>query len=77
MRVSFIVPTFNEASTVLDVLERVQALELEKQIVVVDDGSTDGAGSCSPSGRQPIPSTSSSTSPTAARGRRSGPASHT
>jgi glycosyltransferase involved in cell wall biosynthesis len=43
MRVSFIVPTFNEASTVLDVLERVQALELEKQIVVVDDGSIDGS----------------------------------
>jgi glycosyltransferase involved in cell wall biosynthesis len=43
MRVSFIVPTFNEASTVLDVLARVQALEVEKQIVVVDDGSTDGS----------------------------------
>ncbi len=42
MRVSFVIPAFNEAPTLIDVLERVEALELEKQIVVVDDGSTDG-----------------------------------
>ena len=41
-RVSFIVPAFNEAATIAAVLERVEALELEKQVVVVDDGSTDG-----------------------------------
>jgi glycosyltransferase involved in cell wall biosynthesis len=40
-RVSFIVPAYNEASTIADVLERVEALDLDKQIVVVDDGSTD------------------------------------
>ena len=44
MRVSFLIPAFDEASTILEVLERVDALELEKQIVVVDDGSTDGTG---------------------------------
>jgi glycosyltransferase involved in cell wall biosynthesis len=42
VRVSFVIPAFNEAPTLLDVLERVEALDLEKQIVVVDDGSTDG-----------------------------------
>jgi glycosyltransferase involved in cell wall biosynthesis len=42
LRVSFIVPVYNEVSTVAEVLERLSALELEKQIVVVDDGSTDG-----------------------------------
>jgi glycosyltransferase involved in cell wall biosynthesis len=42
MRVSFIVPAFNEESTVVEVLERVSALAVDKQIVVVDDGSTDG-----------------------------------
>jgi glycosyltransferase involved in cell wall biosynthesis len=42
MRVSFIVPAFNEAATIQQLLERVDALELQKQIVVVDDGSTDG-----------------------------------
>jgi glycosyltransferase involved in cell wall biosynthesis len=41
MRVSFIVPAYNEASSIGTVLERVDALDLEKQIVVVDDGSTD------------------------------------
>jgi glycosyltransferase involved in cell wall biosynthesis len=40
-RVSFIVPAYNEAATIGDVLERVAALEFDKQIVVVDDGSTD------------------------------------
>ena len=40
-RVSFIGPAYNEAATIADVLERVEALELEKQVVVVDDGSTD------------------------------------
>jgi glycosyltransferase involved in cell wall biosynthesis len=42
MRVSFIVPAFNEAATIGEVLERVHALDLEKQVIVVDDGSTDG-----------------------------------
>jgi len=42
VRVSFIVPAFNEESTVVEVLERVSALSLDIQIVVVDDGSTDG-----------------------------------
>jgi glycosyltransferase involved in cell wall biosynthesis len=42
VRVSFLVPAYNEAATIVDVLDRVAALELDKQIVVVDDGSTDG-----------------------------------
>ena len=42
MRVSFLVPVYNEAATVGEVLEQVDALPLDKQIVVVDDGSTDG-----------------------------------
>ena len=41
MRVSFIVPAFNEAATIEQVLERVDGLGLDRQIVVVDDGSTD------------------------------------
>jgi len=40
-RVSFIVPAFNEAATIGEVLERVAALDLDKQVIVVDDGSTD------------------------------------
>ena len=41
MRVSFIVPAYNEAATIGEVLARVEALEFDKQIVIVDDGSTD------------------------------------
>jgi glycosyltransferase involved in cell wall biosynthesis len=44
MRVSFLVPAYNEAATIAALLDAVWALEVEKQIVVVDDGSTDGTG---------------------------------
>jgi glycosyltransferase involved in cell wall biosynthesis len=40
-RVSFIVPAHNEASTIDEVLERIDRLPLDKQVIVVDDGSTD------------------------------------
>jgi glycosyltransferase involved in cell wall biosynthesis len=42
VRVSFLVPAYNEAATIVEVLDRVDALGLDKQFVVVDDGSTDG-----------------------------------
>lgn len=42
MRVSFIVPVYNEAETVGEVLRALDDLDLDHQIVVVDDGSTDG-----------------------------------
>jgi glycosyltransferase involved in cell wall biosynthesis len=44
VRVSFLVPAYNEAPTIVELLDRVSRLTLEKQIVVVDDGSTDGTG---------------------------------
>jgi len=44
MRVSFLVPAYNEAATIGPLLDAVWSLELDKQIVVVDDGSTDGTG---------------------------------
>jgi glycosyltransferase involved in cell wall biosynthesis len=42
MRVSFILPAYNEEATIAEVLHQVSELDIEKQIVVVDDGSTDG-----------------------------------
>jgi glycosyltransferase involved in cell wall biosynthesis len=44
VRVSFLVPAYNEAATIVELLDLVAALDLQKQIVVVDDGSTDGTG---------------------------------
>ena len=41
---SFLVPAYNEAATIEALLDAVWVLDLEKQIVVVDDGSTDGTG---------------------------------
>jgi glycosyltransferase involved in cell wall biosynthesis len=40
--VTFLIPVRNEQRTIEEVLERVDALPLEKQIIVIDDGSSDG-----------------------------------
>ncbi len=42
MKLSIIVPVFNERATILKVIQRVQQSPFEKEIIVVDDGSTDG-----------------------------------
>ena len=41
LRVAFIVPAYNEAGTIREVLDRIEALDLDRQVIVVDDGSTD------------------------------------
>jgi glycosyltransferase involved in cell wall biosynthesis len=43
MKISIIVPVYNEAATLQRVLDRVLALPLDKEVVVVDDGSTDAS----------------------------------
>jgi glycosyltransferase involved in cell wall biosynthesis len=42
MKVSFLIPAYNEARTIAELIERVSALPFEKELIVVDDGSTDG-----------------------------------
>ena len=41
MRVSFLIPAYNEAGTIGEVLGRIAALDLDVQVIVVDDGSSD------------------------------------
>ena len=41
-KLSVVVPVFNERETIEQVLQRIQAVEIDKEIVIVDDGSTDG-----------------------------------
>ncbi len=41
-RLSVIIPAYNESKTVLKVVESVLGLDISKQVIVVDDGSTDG-----------------------------------
>ncbi len=42
MRISFLIPAYNERGTILEVLDRIEALGLDRQLIVIDDGSTDG-----------------------------------
>lgn len=42
MKLSVIIPVFNEADNIREILRRVQAAKLAGEIIVVDDGSSDG-----------------------------------
>jgi glycosyltransferase involved in cell wall biosynthesis len=42
MRVSVVIPVYNERPTIEECLKRVRAVGLDKEILVVDDASTDG-----------------------------------
>jgi len=42
MKLSVVIPVYNEAGTVEEIVRRVEAVDLEKEIVLVDDCSTDG-----------------------------------
>ncbi|MDF1563916.1 MAG: glycosyltransferase family 2 protein [Deltaproteobacteria bacterium] len=41
-KLSVVMPAYNELATIDEILERVAAVPIEKEIIVVDDGSTDG-----------------------------------
>ena len=42
MKLSVIIPVFNEKATIAEVIDRVNRIPIETEIIVVDDGSTDG-----------------------------------
>ncbi len=42
MKLSIVIPCYNEKDTIQKILERVKASPLDKEIIIVDDGSTDG-----------------------------------
>ncbi len=42
MKLSVVIPCYNEARTIRTIIDRVRAVPFEKEIIVVDDGSTDG-----------------------------------
>jgi glycosyltransferase involved in cell wall biosynthesis len=41
MKLSVIIPVFNEENTIREILRRVEAVDIAKEIIVVNDGSTD------------------------------------
>ena len=42
MKLSIVIPAYNEASTIRVLLDRVLAVPWDKEVLIVDDGSTDG-----------------------------------
>src|SRR5689334_6054827 len=53
--VSLVVPSYNEARTIAEVVRRAVATDLRLEIVVVDDGSTDGTAELLESLRGEVP----------------------
>jgi glycosyltransferase involved in cell wall biosynthesis len=41
-QLSVVVPVYNERATIEEILRRIQAVDIEKEILIVDDASTDG-----------------------------------
>jgi glycosyltransferase involved in cell wall biosynthesis len=44
MKLSVVIPVYNEAATIAQLIERVRAVGLDTEIIVIDDCSTDGTG---------------------------------
>ena len=44
MKLSVLIPAYNEAPTVESLIRRVAAVDVDKEIIVVNDGSSDGTG---------------------------------
>ena len=42
MKISVVIPVYNEQATIAELIRRVAAVDIPKEIIVVDDGSTDG-----------------------------------
>ena len=40
--VSVVIPVYNERPTIEEIIRRVQAVGIDKEILIIDDGSTDG-----------------------------------
>lgn len=43
MKLSVVMPVYNESPTLKEIIERVMKVKMEKELIIVDDGSTDGS----------------------------------
>ncbi len=43
VKLSIVIPVYNEKATLLELVKRVEAVDYEKEIILVDDASTDGS----------------------------------
>ncbi len=42
MKISIVIPVYNEVKTIDEIIRRVQQVDLKKEVIIVDDGSIDG-----------------------------------
>ena len=42
MKLSIVIPVYNESETIYEIIKRVEAVNGDKEVIIVDDGSTDG-----------------------------------
>jgi glycosyltransferase involved in cell wall biosynthesis len=42
MKLSVIIPCYNEKDTISEIIDLVKKVKINKEIIIVDDGSTDG-----------------------------------
>lgn len=42
MKISVVIPVYNERNTITEIVKRVQEVDLEKEIIIVNDNSSDG-----------------------------------
>ncbi len=42
MKLSVVIPVYNEKNTILEILNRIRAVNIPKEIIIIDDFSTDG-----------------------------------
>ena len=42
MKISIVIPVYNEVKTIDEIIRRVQQVDIKKEVIIVDDGSIDG-----------------------------------
>ncbi len=55
MKLSILMPVYNERTTIEEIVKRVLAVDLEKELIIVDDGSADGTREILKEKIEPLP----------------------
>ncbi|HPM77865.1 MAG TPA: glycosyltransferase family 2 protein [bacterium] len=55
MKLSILMPVFNEKTTIEEIVKQVMSVDLDKELIIVDDGSTDGTVAILKEKVEPLP----------------------